>query len=160
MSDLFKNRYRIPSARLPSWNYGSEGMYFITICTQSREPFFGSIHWQFMCLSDVGCAATEEWLKTPSLRPDMNLRLAEFVVMPNHFHAILGIGENEYNRGNDPRRDAMHGVSSYDDDNNRDAKHRVSTQGFGPQSKNLASIVRGYKSAVTTYARRHNLPFG
>jgi hypothetical protein len=31
---------------------------------------------------------------------------------------------------------------------------------FGPQSKNLASIMRGYKSAVTTYARKNNIPFG
>jgi hypothetical protein len=39
----------------------------------------------------------------------------------------------------------------------RDAMHRVSTtipnepaNKFGPQSKNLASIIRGFKSAVTT----------
>ena len=30
---------------------------------------------------------------------------------------------------------------------------------FGPQSNNLASIVRGYKIGVTKYARQHNLPF-
>ena len=30
---------------------------------------------------------------------------------------------------------------------------------FGSQSKNLASILRGYKSAVTTYARKNNIPF-
>ncbi|MEE4116084.1 MAG: transposase, partial [Marinilabiliaceae bacterium] len=30
---------------------------------------------------------------------------------------------------------------------------------FGPQSNNLASIIRGYKSAVTTYARKQNLKF-
>ena len=30
---------------------------------------------------------------------------------------------------------------------------------FGPQSKNLASIIRGFKSAVTIYARKNNLEF-
>jgi hypothetical protein len=30
---------------------------------------------------------------------------------------------------------------------------------FGPQSKNLASIVRGYKIGVTKYARIHRIPF-
>ena len=30
---------------------------------------------------------------------------------------------------------------------------------FGPQSKNLGSIIRGYKSAVTTYARKNNIDF-
>ena len=30
---------------------------------------------------------------------------------------------------------------------------------FGPQSGNLASVVRGIKSAVTKYANEHNIPF-
>jgi len=30
---------------------------------------------------------------------------------------------------------------------------------FGPQSQNLASIVRGFKSGVTTYARKNNIEF-
>jgi putative transposase len=30
---------------------------------------------------------------------------------------------------------------------------------FGPQSKNLASIIRGFKSAVTQYARIHQIAF-
>jgi hypothetical protein len=34
-----------------------------------------------------------EWIKTPEIRPDMNLKQGEFVVMPNHFHAILIIGQ-------------------------------------------------------------------
>ena len=33
------------------------------------------------------------------MRPDMNLQMGEFVVMPNHFHAIIIIGENQYNVG-------------------------------------------------------------
>jgi len=43
MSDLFKNKYRISSARLQTWNYADNGMYFITICTANRECFFGDI---------------------------------------------------------------------------------------------------------------------
>jgi REP element-mobilizing transposase RayT len=31
---------------------------------------------------------------------------------------------------------------------------------FGPQRKNLASIVRGFKSAVTTFARKNDIEFG
>jgi putative transposase len=30
---------------------------------------------------------------------------------------------------------------------------------FAPQSKNLSSIIRGYKSAVTIYARKNNIDF-
>jgi putative transposase len=97
--------------------------------------------------TEIGKIAETEWFKTPQLRPDMNLELGEFVVMPNHIHGIILIGENEYNR--DERvRDAMHGVS------NTEYKNQ-----FAPQSKNIASIIRGYKSAVTNYARQKNIEF-
>ncbi|HRC31964.1 MAG TPA: transposase, partial [Bacteroidia bacterium] len=43
MPDKFKNKYRIPSARLQTWDYASEGFYFITICTKNRKHFFGEI---------------------------------------------------------------------------------------------------------------------
>lgn len=81
----------------------------------------------------------------------MNLELGEFVVMPNHIHGIITIGDNIYNRC----RDAMHGVST-----ETETKTKTTTQNrFAPQSKNLASIIRGYKSAVTLYARKKNIPF-
>ncbi|SMG51633.1 hypothetical protein SAMN05661096_03794 [Marivirga sericea] len=69
--------------------------------------------------------------------------------MPNHFHGIIGIGENRYNTlGTD------HGTNG----RGRDARHRVST--FGPQSKNLGSFIRGFKSGVTVGARLINPDFG
>src|SRR6478609_8384557 len=96
--DKFKNKYRIPSTRLQNWNYGAMGSYFITICTKNRDHFFGEIVEKEMHLNDIGKKVEEEWLKTLELRPDMNLELGNFVVMPNHFHGILIIGENEFNR--------------------------------------------------------------
>lgn len=73
-----------------------------------------------MRLNELGKIAEQEWLKTPSIRPDMNLELGEFIVMPNHFHGIIYIGNNKYNSphqddGDDRRdgRDAMHDVSTH-----------------------------------------------
>jgi REP element-mobilizing transposase RayT len=183
MSTKYQNKYRIPSARLQTWDYGNNASYFVTICTQHREHFFGTIvktHCNAsqnepykMQLNDIGKLVEHEWVKTPDLRPDMNLQLGEFVVMPNHFHAIIIIGENKYNTGNndgirnddvirDIRRDAMHGVSTIThndtishNDTDTDAMRGVSTiNQFGPQSKNLASIIRGFKSSVTTAAKK------
>ena len=89
-------------------------------------------------------------MKTFEMRMDMNLELGEFVVMPNHFHGIIGIGKNEYNTKRDTqRRDAMHCVSATNDSKNK----------FGPQSKNLASIIRGFKTGVTINARLINPNF-
>jgi putative transposase len=82
---------------LINWDYGSEGMYFITICTKNRVHLFGEIRNGEMQLSEIGEIVQQEWLKTPKIRPDMNLHLGEFVVMPNHFHGVLIIGQNLYN---------------------------------------------------------------
>ncbi len=167
MPEKFQNKYRIPSARLKNWDYGSNAIYFVTICTHERKHFFGEITNGKMILNEIGELAAKEWLKTPEIRSDMNLELGEFVIMPNHFHALITIGKNNYNIrtdatpqiSNNSRTDAMLGVSE-----NAlplsDAKHRVYTNmKFGPQSKNLASIIRGFKSSVTINARKTNPQF-
>ena len=169
--DKFKNKYRIPSARYTQWDYGNEASYFITICTKDRENYFGKILSEsskptILQPTQIGNIAHIEWYKTLIARPDMNLQFGEFVVMPNHIHAIITIGENKFNTA--PSRDAMHNDDDrrdamHNDDDRRDAMHCVSTNpyknDFAPQSKNLSSIVRGYKSSVTTFARKNGIDF-
>jgi len=132
----YKNKYRIPSNRLQGYNYGSNGYYYVTICTKNRIHYFGEIVNGKMQLSEIGKIAQAEWLKTTKLRPDMNLLLDVFIVMPNHFHCVICIGNNQYNTLIMPYKNK-----------------------FGTQSKNLASIIRGFKTAVTTYAKKHNIDF-
>ena len=43
MPNLFQNKYRIPSNRLPGYDYGADGWYFVTICTKNRVHYFGDI---------------------------------------------------------------------------------------------------------------------
>ncbi|HUH73635.1 MAG TPA: hypothetical protein VLZ75_04445 [Chitinophagales bacterium] len=119
-----------------------------------------------MNFSEIGKIVETEWIKTPEIRFDMNLELGEFVIMPNHFHAIIIIGKNEYNANTNSipnpntviGRGAMHCASTNDDGVPTDDGDNGGNQ-FGPQSKNLASIIRGFKSSVTTYARKNNLSF-
>lgn len=176
MSKKFQNKYRITSARLQNWDYSSNAAYFITICCANRKHFFGEIENKQMYLSKIGEIAQNEWLKTPEIRPDMNLTLDTFVIMPNHFHAIIVIGENIYNSGDDinetnddndtmHRRDTMHCVSTNNVSTNHVSTIMTTTNStpknqFGPQRKNLASIMRGFKSAVTKNARQINPGFG
>ena len=172
----YKNKYRIPSTRLQSWNYNNNAVYFITIITKNRKHFFGKIvdvphpdTTKTMQLSEIGKIVQTEWIKTPGIRPDMKLELLEFIVMPDHFHGIIVIGKNEYNRdtvgvaGKDDVinvGDAMPRVSTVD-------THRVHAQcivssyknTFSFQTKNLASIMRGFKSTVTSQARNINPSF-
>ncbi|MBK2356587.1 transposase [Francisella hispaniensis] len=170
MTDVlkFKNKYRTKTIRLEGYDYSQNGAYFITICTKNREHFFGDVINGKMELSDIGKIVFDEWIKTPKLRPDMNLKLHEFVIMPNHFHGIIIIGENIYNttprRDIMHRRDTMHCVSTLGNYEQNEL-HCVSTLGnhkqnkFGPQSKNLSSIIRGFKIGVTKNARKINPDF-
>lgn len=146
MANRFQNKYRTETTRLKHWDYGWDASYFVTICTQNRICYFGNVTDGKMNLNEIGEIVENEWLKTFEMRQDMNLYMGEFVIMPNHFHAIIGIGENEYNT---KRRDAMHCVSTIE-----------TTNKFGPQSKNLASIIRGFKIGVTKNGRLINPEFG
>ncbi|MEK7719935.1 MAG: hypothetical protein AAB347_10055 [Bacteroidota bacterium] len=162
MSDKFHDRYRISSARAQWWDYSNDAAYFITICTYNHECLFGEIYDCVMHLSEIGETVEHEWVRSLSIRPDMNLTLGAYTIMPNHFHGIIIIGKNRYNSKRDIPVYIDH---EYDLQGCRDAMHCVSTESpinivkiqsknhFGPQYKNLSSIIRGFKSAVTTKVR-------
>ena len=86
---LFKNKYRIESNRKPGWDYSGNGFYYITIVTQDREHLFGKIENNKMILSDFGKIAEYEWNNSFKIRKE--LFLDEYVLMPNHLHAIVVI---------------------------------------------------------------------
>jgi len=77
------------SIRLKGYNYSQAGLYFITLCTQNRSFLFGKIKNREMILNDAGRMVENEWLKLPERFK--NIALHEYIVMPNHFHAILEI---------------------------------------------------------------------
>src|SRR4029079_11026254 len=85
-------KYRIPSARLQSWDYRSNGAYFITICTKNREHYFGEILDGEMQLNEPGNLAEKYWIEIPDHFPF--IELGNFVVMPNHVHGILIIDKS------------------------------------------------------------------
>lgn len=84
---LYKNKYRIESTRCQNWDYTSNGYYFVTICTQNQEYFFGNVVADKIQLSPVGEIVAEEWHKTAQIRS--YIELDEWVVMPNHLHGII-----------------------------------------------------------------------
>jgi putative transposase len=84
---LFRNRYRIPSARLAGWDYRWAGVYSVTICTRGRVCWFGDVREGQVVLSPVGEVVAQEWRKIPRHRP--RVTLDEWIVMPDHLHGIL-----------------------------------------------------------------------
>lgn len=111
MADMYQNKYRIPSARLQTWDYSCEGAYFITICTKNRTHYFGEVINNQMTLSNVGVLADVFWHEIKN--HSKNISLGEFVVMPNHIHGILIINP-------DADADKIH-ENDIDDDNSNDS---------------------------------------
>ncbi len=65
MKDKYRNKYRIGSARLKNWDYGWDGLYFVTICTRGRECYFGGVEEIEIKLSETGALADRTWLEIP-----------------------------------------------------------------------------------------------
>jgi len=130
MVKKFKNKYRTTSLRVQGHDYSQNGAYFITICTKDKENYFGKIKNGKKILSDIGSMVNNEWEKTAEIRK--NVILDEYVIMPNHFHAMIFINNNV----------ETHCNASLQDDKKYKNK-------FGPQSNNLSSVVRGFKGVVT-----------
>ncbi len=77
------------SIRIKGYDYSQDGLYYITVCAQNRICLFGKIDNGKMILNDVGKMLENEWLKLAERFK--NIVLHEYVVMPNHCHAILEI---------------------------------------------------------------------
>jgi len=93
----YQNTFRIESARLQEWDYSNPWWYYITINTKNHVEYFGDVANGKMILNELGHIVDEEWIKTKSLRPYVDLDY--YVIMPNHFHGILIIDQNvEYNK--------------------------------------------------------------
>ena len=169
MRDLFQNCFLIPSARA-NWHEYNGGVYFVTICTQNREHYFGEIVKNnngepIMELTPIGQFAEEQLRNVTQHYPYAEIPL--WVVMPNHIHTIVVIGD-----ANCCCRDVARYVAVNDlENNNLDVARNVSTEVVDDLGKNeymaqkspkygtLAVVMRGIKSAVTKFANENSIPF-
>jgi REP element-mobilizing transposase RayT len=133
--EKYQNKYRIPSNRRHGFDYGSDGFYFVTICTQNRVPYFGTVvetdQDPSLIHTAVGRMAVECWNEIP--QHNAYIILGPFVVMPDHVHGILRIQRNKH----------------------REWKPNT----FGPQSDNLGHVIRSFKGAVKRWANKNGVPF-
>ena len=80
------------SIRLKCYDYCSDGIYFVTICTYRKEKVFGKIEKNKVILNEYGKIAQNEWIKTAQIRT--YVILDAFVIMPDHMHGIIIIDHN------------------------------------------------------------------
>jgi len=158
-----RKRYNRKSIRLKGYDYSQSGLYFVTICCQNRTHYFGYIQHQRMHLNDAGIMVSDEWEQIPNRFS--NTKLHEFVVMPNHFHAIIEIvgtpvgatlvvaqnTDTVAQNTNTIPKNANTNVSSDDGDSSdvgTNANHGQ-PQGIAPTSKTLGDVVGAFQSITT-----------
>jgi putative transposase len=83
------NKHHRRSIRLKGYDYAQAGRYFVTFCVKDRQHFFGEIIEDEMYLNDAGIMIEKWYLELENKFP--KIRCHEYVVMPNHFHAIVQI---------------------------------------------------------------------
>lgn len=115
---IYPNR---KSIRLQGYDYASQGWYFVTINAVEWKHIFGGIKNGIMYPSKLGEIIEEEWQATPEIRK--NIKLHAYVVMPNHFHAIVEICYS-MNKDNVPGE-------------------------FTAPKHTLSAVMRGFKGSVT-----------
>ena len=88
-------KHKRRSIRLKGYDYSAPGAYFITICTHQRQCLFGSIVAGQMKLNATGLWVQACWQRLP--HHFLTLTLDVFVIMPNHLHGILWLGDTSRN---------------------------------------------------------------
>ncbi|HRG21597.1 MAG TPA: hypothetical protein PLQ57_11220 [Saprospiraceae bacterium] len=138
-----KDKIQNKPLRAHWWDYSCNASYFVTICTRMKFPYFGEVKDQKMILNELGRCAEICWYDIPNHFPFVEL--GEFVVMPDHIHGILTINKPSLSKMQVESQNIATPQSQHGDllDN------YIGKNKFGPQSKNLASVIRGYKIGVT-----------
>jgi REP element-mobilizing transposase RayT len=94
-------KYRIESNRKKGYDYRSANGYFITLCEKNKRKAMSEINENGeIKLTRIGQIIEEEWLKTITVRE--NIELGEYVIMPDHFHGVIIIAKskNQFDKKN------------------------------------------------------------
>ncbi len=141
----FKNKYRIEPNRKPNWDYSAEAIYFLTINTKNRDCNLGEIVNDNMILSDFGKIVETEWYTSFEIRNELILH--QFVIMPNHLHAMVEISTRADTHATpDPP------IETDTPPIDMDGRAFISIKRNAPirLPKSISSFMAGFKSAVNT----------
>lgn len=139
---LFREKYRIESARKPGWDYTLPGSYFVTICTHEKKPYFGCVANATVDLSPIGEYADACWKEVP--QHHQHIELDDFVVMPNHMHAIVIIGGPDW-LPEMRKREKFKRIAALND--------------VRPKANSLGAVVGSFKSVVTQWSAAQHIEF-
>ena len=81
------------------WHDYDQGFFFVTICTIHHECFFGNISNGNIILSNIGKIVEQLLFEIPLHNNDA--AIDTYVIMPNHLHLIVRIGNMELQSAKD-----------------------------------------------------------
>lgn len=143
---MLKEHYQRKPNRLENFDYSQNSYYFVTICTKDRINYFGEIynHGE-MVLNDCGVIVFDRLKNIPQFYN--GVFLDEFIVMPNHIHAIIIIQNNHINVGTEQCSVQY----------NNAAKKIMTAQCAVTTNKksNLSQIIKSYKEICTKQIRNN-----
>ena len=131
--------------RLKEYNYKQPGYYFVTVCSKDSKSIFGECKNDQMQLNDVGQMVHQVLRTFTEYYP--GIIIDDYVVMPNHVHAIIEIKENDVmnnvRRGGSPWPPAENGQNHI--------LYNGPAQGPAPTTKrlSLSDIMYQFKSLTT-----------
>ena len=125
------------SIRLKGYDYSQAGLYFVTIVTKNRKHLFGKIENGKMILNDAGKMVEKQWLKLPERFK--NIKLHEYIVMPNHFHTILEIVVAQNDDINKIIKGQPQGI----------APTGTAPTGIAPTNKTIGDMIGAFESITT-----------
>jgi REP element-mobilizing transposase RayT len=166
-TEKFQNKHCRKMIRV-TWHDYSGGAYFITVCAKNHEHFFGEITnvspvgtWRAASLqmTEIGQYLYDNLQNITTHYPYAEIPL--FVVMPNHWHAVVFIDGNKtpYIRGNvdcgnTMCRDVARRVPTGENEiKNEHMQNIANKQGW------LSVAIGGIKSAVTKFAHENDIDF-
>jgi len=99
---MIKRIFNRKRNRLKDYDYSTNNYYYVTICSKNRDECFGVIKNGLIKLNKYGKIVKKQWLWL--VKQYRYIKLDEYIVMPNHFHGILIINnENVVGTGRDPK---------------------------------------------------------
>ena len=124
--------------RLRSHDYSLPGDYFLTLCISQKKCVLGHVEGGVVRLNRLGQTVRSIWEQIP--QDYKNVKLDEYIVMPNHVHGIVSIRHEDWNVG-----DGSHPVPT--------SRAHVG-DGSHPVPMSIPEIVRRFKTLTTKRYRQ------
>lgn len=145
--------------RMAWYNYSTEGMYFVTICTQDRYHCFGEMKDNKIILNNLGLYC--DHIIQDLWNHRSSIEIHEHIVMPNHVHVLLDMSHRAQWKNTDQRRNCRVSLSGWPNIwpntiNNGNAESVALRMYKWPT---LWSIMGMMKWSVTKYAIKDNISF-